>query len=229
MDKISWRKHHDYLTLVSDHETSTILWGAPGKNATTLDKFFTEIGPKNCRSRAGIDHAGLRAGGDQSSLSEIVAPTLTSGEPAKLPNHPDSLTQLNPRRPATSAACAPEPGWKRKRQPQVPQGDGTVDQLPVRLEDFHAHRTNAPALRPFFNTSYLVGPSRLSEDGSSAMPKKAVDLAKETCPSIPIKLHAVHSSCDGPRCICWAQNVGGESLDPKTFRVGDSPAPYWRR
>lgn len=47
VDEISWKKHHNYLTLISDHETSTILWGAAGKNAATLDKFFKEIGPEN--------------------------------------------------------------------------------------------------------------------------------------------------------------------------------------
>ena len=50
VDEISWKKHHNYLTLISDHETSTILWGAAGKNAATLDKFFTEIGPENTQS-----------------------------------------------------------------------------------------------------------------------------------------------------------------------------------
>ena len=50
VDEISWKKHHNYLTLVSDHETSTILWGAAGKNAATLDKFFKEIGPENTKT-----------------------------------------------------------------------------------------------------------------------------------------------------------------------------------
>ncbi len=47
VDEISWRKHHRYLTLVSDHATSKIVWGAPGKNAATLDGFFTEFGETN--------------------------------------------------------------------------------------------------------------------------------------------------------------------------------------
>lgn len=47
VDEISWRKHHRYLTLVSDHATSKIVWGAPGKNAATLDGFFQEIGAEN--------------------------------------------------------------------------------------------------------------------------------------------------------------------------------------
>lgn len=43
VDEISWRKHHRYLTLVSDHDTSTIVWGKPGKDADTLGAFFDEL------------------------------------------------------------------------------------------------------------------------------------------------------------------------------------------
>ena len=46
VDEISWRKHHKYLTLVSDHDTGTIVWGAPGKTAATLDGFFTAALPE---------------------------------------------------------------------------------------------------------------------------------------------------------------------------------------
>jgi transposase len=43
VDEISWRRHHKYLTLVSDHDTSTIVWGTAGKDAAALDKFFKEL------------------------------------------------------------------------------------------------------------------------------------------------------------------------------------------
>ena len=43
VDEISWRKHHRYLTLVSDHATSTIVWGTAGKNAAALDRFFDDL------------------------------------------------------------------------------------------------------------------------------------------------------------------------------------------
>ena len=43
VDEISWRKHHKYLTLVSDHATSTVVWGTPGKNAAALDRFFDDL------------------------------------------------------------------------------------------------------------------------------------------------------------------------------------------
>ncbi|MBM0240436.1 ISL3 family transposase, partial [Micromonospora sp. ATA32] len=44
VDEISWRKHHKYLTLVTDHGSKKIVWGKAGKNAATLDEFFTVIG-----------------------------------------------------------------------------------------------------------------------------------------------------------------------------------------
>lgn len=45
VDEISWRKHHKYLTLVTDHATSTVVWGAPGRDAATLGTFFDELPP----------------------------------------------------------------------------------------------------------------------------------------------------------------------------------------
>jgi transposase len=47
VDEISWRKHHKYLTLVTDHRTKKIVWGKAGKSATTLDEFFTELGTEH--------------------------------------------------------------------------------------------------------------------------------------------------------------------------------------
>jgi transposase len=44
VDEISWRKHHNYLTLVANHRTGKVVWGAEGRNAKTLDGFFDELG-----------------------------------------------------------------------------------------------------------------------------------------------------------------------------------------
>ncbi|MDA8276858.1 MAG: transposase [Actinomycetota bacterium] len=45
MDEISYRKHHNYLTLVTNHETGKIIYGAKGKSASSLNRFFDELGP----------------------------------------------------------------------------------------------------------------------------------------------------------------------------------------
>lgn len=44
VDEVSWRKHHNYLTLVTDHRTRKVVWGAKGKDAKALDGFFDELG-----------------------------------------------------------------------------------------------------------------------------------------------------------------------------------------
>lgn len=44
VDEISWKRHHHYLTLVVDHRSRKVVWGAEGKDAKTLDGFFDELG-----------------------------------------------------------------------------------------------------------------------------------------------------------------------------------------
>ena len=44
VDEVSWRKHHNYLTLVTDHRSRKVVWGAQGKDAAALDGFFDELG-----------------------------------------------------------------------------------------------------------------------------------------------------------------------------------------
>ena len=44
VDEVSWEKHHNYLTLVTDHTGKKIVWGAEGKDTATLDRFFDELG-----------------------------------------------------------------------------------------------------------------------------------------------------------------------------------------
>jgi transposase len=44
VDEVSWKKHHQYLTLVTDHTRGKIVWGGAGKGADTLDAFFAELG-----------------------------------------------------------------------------------------------------------------------------------------------------------------------------------------
>lgn len=43
VDEISWRKHHRYLTLVSNHDSGKIVWGKAGKDTATLTAFFDEL------------------------------------------------------------------------------------------------------------------------------------------------------------------------------------------
>ena len=46
VDELSYRKHHHYLTLVTDHVNRRIVWGKEGRSADTLKAFFEELGPE---------------------------------------------------------------------------------------------------------------------------------------------------------------------------------------
>jgi transposase len=50
VDEVSWRKGHSFITLVSNHASGKFVWGQEGKDSTTLDAFFDELGPQ--RSQA---------------------------------------------------------------------------------------------------------------------------------------------------------------------------------
>jgi transposase len=44
VDEVSWKRHHNYMTLVVNHDTNKVVWGAQGRDAKTLDGFFDELG-----------------------------------------------------------------------------------------------------------------------------------------------------------------------------------------
>jgi transposase len=48
IDELSYRRHHEYVTVVVDHERGVVVWSSKGKNAETLKAFFEELGPKRC-------------------------------------------------------------------------------------------------------------------------------------------------------------------------------------
>jgi len=50
VDEISWRKHHQYLTLVTDHVAGKVVWGKAGKDAATLDAFYTDLGDQPAKA-----------------------------------------------------------------------------------------------------------------------------------------------------------------------------------
>jgi transposase len=48
IDELSYRRHHKYVTIITDHDTGKVVWAREGKNANTLDAFFAELGAERC-------------------------------------------------------------------------------------------------------------------------------------------------------------------------------------
>jgi transposase len=46
IDELSYRRHHEYVTVVVDHVRQRVVWVSEGKNAATLDSFFDVLGPE---------------------------------------------------------------------------------------------------------------------------------------------------------------------------------------
>jgi len=44
IDELSYRRHHKYLTVVTDHLRGRVVWVAEGRSADTLGKFFDALG-----------------------------------------------------------------------------------------------------------------------------------------------------------------------------------------
>lgn len=46
VDEVSFRRHHNYVTVVVDHLRNRVIWVGEGKSADALGKFFAELGPE---------------------------------------------------------------------------------------------------------------------------------------------------------------------------------------
>jgi len=49
IDELSYRRHHEYITVVIDHVAQRVVWARPGKDAATLGEFFKELGAERCK------------------------------------------------------------------------------------------------------------------------------------------------------------------------------------
>jgi transposase len=76
IDELSYRRHHEYVTVVIDHVAQRVVWARPGKDAATLAEFFKELGPERCKQLEAvtIDMSGayIKAVTDASSQAKII-------------------------------------------------------------------------------------------------------------------------------------------------------------
>jgi transposase len=49
IDELSYRRHHEYVTVVIDHIRSKVVWAGEGKSADTLREFFKLLGPERSK------------------------------------------------------------------------------------------------------------------------------------------------------------------------------------
>ena len=54
VDEISYKKHHNYLTVVVNHTTGDVVWTDEGKDTAALDRFFAALGPERSKRLTAI-------------------------------------------------------------------------------------------------------------------------------------------------------------------------------
>ena len=76
VDELSYRRHHQYVTTVVDHERGIVVWAGEGKSADTLKAFFKALGPDRCAKLEAvtIDMSGayIKAVSEASPQAQII-------------------------------------------------------------------------------------------------------------------------------------------------------------
>jgi transposase len=72
IDEVSWKKQHNYLTLIADYQRRCVVWRCEGKGEAAADAFFAELDPETASPappphpaasqprQAGRDHGPVR-------------------------------------------------------------------------------------------------------------------------------------------------------------------------
>jgi transposase len=71
VDELSFRRHHEYVTVVVDHLKKRVVWVGEGKGEKTLLKFFDELGPEGCKE---LTHVTMDLGAAYQAATEARAP-----------------------------------------------------------------------------------------------------------------------------------------------------------
>jgi transposase len=76
VDELSYRRHHEYVTVVIDHRTSRVVWVHPGKNAETLKLFFQQLGDERAAKLEAVtidmSSAYIKAVSEASPQAQII-------------------------------------------------------------------------------------------------------------------------------------------------------------
>ena len=76
VDELSYRRHHEYVTVVVDHVRGGVVWASPGKNADTFKAFFKELGKERCAQLEAVtldmSAAYLKAVTEESPQARII-------------------------------------------------------------------------------------------------------------------------------------------------------------
>lgn len=115
VDEVSWRKRHRYLTLVSNHRTNKVVWGAEGRDTATLDAFFAEVGTEEAAKITAVSMD--MSAGYAKSVRKTAMPPKPSSATTRFTSWPSPPRPSTPYAARCGTSCAaltrPPPGASR--------------------------------------------------------------------------------------------------------------------
>ncbi len=71
VDEISYKRGHNYITVVANHDSGRVVWVAEGKSSAALASFYDALGPER---RARIEAVSMDLGTTYRSVTESMVP-----------------------------------------------------------------------------------------------------------------------------------------------------------
>jgi transposase len=114
IDEVSWKRQHNYLTLVADHRAGKIVWGTAGAGERAADEFFADLDPElagdpagpqgeagaGCSPPAGTERADPEPsprGGARAAKLEAISMDMGPGYAASARRHaPQAVRCIDP-------------------------------------------------------------------------------------------------------------------------------------
>jgi transposase len=150
VDEVSWKRQHNYLTLLADHRRGKIVWGTNGAGEKAADRFFAELDPEIALSPA-PDH-------EPASQQPLVGER--AGSSWRSPGHGPRVRRLRPQaRPASSDLHRSLPRGAG-RQPGARRGPTRVRAAGLRRQAGRQARTPAGACSRSPRSSPTSKPAR---------------------------------------------------------------------
>jgi len=95
VDEVSWKRQHNYLTLVADHRRGKIVWGTDGAGEKAADRFFAELDPETGLPAADPDAQTLV--GRRAARLEAISLDMGHGYAASACKHaPQAVICIDP-------------------------------------------------------------------------------------------------------------------------------------
>lgn len=95
VDEVSWKRQHNYLTLVADHQRAKIVWGTAGAGEKAADRFFAELDPETAATPAASAEEPLV--GCRAAKLEAISLDMGHGYAASARKHaPQAVICIDP-------------------------------------------------------------------------------------------------------------------------------------